>query len=304
MPQNKDSIQNTFLVAGTLCLVCAALVSIAAVSLKPIKLKNILLDKRTNILKVCGFSQEEIDEAGGVNALFEERFETFIIDLDSGSESLEGAKEAAGEAGKNFGKTPDDFINDYDQMWCSKSKKTPVADEVPKKEDICGIKFREKFSHVFLMKSETGEIQKYVFPVRSYGLWSMMQGYLAVEPDLQTVAGLTFYDQKETPGLGGEVTKEYWKEKWVGKKIFADDGKVVLRVAKALPDDDPNGVDAISGATITSNGVTNLVKYWMGDRGFGPFIEKQKSGNGISVGSSSGKSASVQPPAKSGVNHG
>lgn len=303
MPQNKDSISNTFMVAGGLCLVCAALVSVAAVGLKPIKAANILYDKQLNIVKVCGFKDADIEAAGGADKLFKERFETFIINLDTGAEALSEAEAAIKEVGKEFRPT---LVEGYDQMWCSKSKKPEVADPVEKKEDVCGIKYREKFSHVFVLKGESGEIEKYVFPVRSYGLWSMMQGYMAVEPDLQTVAGLTFYDQKETPGLGGEVTNPTWKASWEGKQIFNDEGNIALRVAKALPENDPYGVDALSGATITSNGVTNLVKYWMGEKGFGPFIEKQKSGNGLSVGTSSSTNtdnASVQP-AKSGVNHG
>jgi Na+-transporting NADH:ubiquinone oxidoreductase subunit C len=125
------------------------------------------------------------------------------------------------------------------------------------------------------MKSESGEVEKYVFPVRGYGLWSMMKGYLAVEPDLETIAGLTFYEHAETPGLGGEIKSAKFKAQWPGKKIYGDDGDVSVQVVKAAPDDQYS-IDALTGATITSNGVSNMMKFWMGDDGFGPYIKQKK----------------------------
>ncbi|MCL4145452.1 UNVERIFIED_CONTAM: hypothetical protein GTU68_051892, partial [Idotea baltica] len=202
------------MVATVLCLACAALVSAAAVGLKPIQNANILLDKRANVLKVCGIEQAEIDAAG--------------------LEALEDCEAAADKAGKVFAAP---FVDSYDQHWCSKSKKPAVAEKLDKKVDICGIKYRERFSHVFLLKSKDGSgVEKYVFPVRSYGLWSMMKGYLAVEPDLVTVAGITFYEQAETPGLGGEITNPAWQAEWPEKKIF-DGDKIALKVTKAADAD-------------------------------------------------------------------
>ena len=296
MPLNKDSIGNTFLVATLLCLACSALVSTAAVGLKKIQNDNILLDKRANILKVSGFTEEDIEAAGGINELFKDRFDTLLIDLETGELAAEEAAEAMKEAGKTVSDDTDAFVASYDQHWCSKSKKAPVSDELSKSEDIVGIKYREKFSHVYVLKSDDDKVEKYVFPVRSYGLWSMMKGYMAVEPDLQTVAGLTFYEQAETPGLGGEIMNPNWKAKWPGKKIY-DGDKVGLEVSKTAEADDPYAIDALSGATITSKGVTNLVEFWMGPSGFGPFIENRKAGD----------SAAANPkstPAESGVNHG
>jgi Na+-transporting NADH:ubiquinone oxidoreductase subunit C len=311
MPLNKDSLANTFLIATLLCLGCGVLVSAAAVLLKPLQSANALNDRRVNILKVSGFSDEDIAEAGGVNELFEGRFKTTIIDLETGKVAVEECEAALNEAGK----VVDEVVKNFDQIWCSKSKKGPVADKLDKKQDIAGIKYREKFSHVFTLTSSDGKIEKYVFPVRGYGLWSMMQGYMAVEPDLKTVAGLTFYEQGETPGLGGEIMNPRWKAKWEGKKIF-DGNQVALKVSKGDQSEKPYGVDALSGATITSNGVTNMVKFWMGDNGFGPYIAQQKSGDSASSSDANQSEKDVDPktasttgdaihrPAKSGINHG
>ncbi len=301
MPLNKDSLKNTFLVAISLCLVCALLVSAAAVGLKSIQDANALADRQVNILKVSGFKQEDIDQAGGIGELFNARFESQIIDMDTGEVATEACQAAVEAAGKKVG----DITQEYDQIWCSKSKKPSVADRLDKKTDIAGIKYREKYSQVFTLLSTDGKIEKYVFPVRGYGLWSMMQGYLAVEPDLKTVVGLTFYAQGETPGLGGEVMNPKWKAKWLGKKLYDDKGEVVLQVSKGDQTKNANGVDALSGATITSNGVTNLIKFWMGENGFGPYIAKR---NGSDMAATNIDVENSTPanndPAKSGENHG
>lgn len=275
MPLNKDSLANTFAVATILCLVCRLLVSTAAVVLKPIQQANIQLDRRKNILEVTGFTQEDIDRAGGVDELFNERFVTKIIDLRTGEEAVE-ACEAAMEQAKE--KEITDILGSYDQLWASKQKgKADLSVALDKKEDKCGIKRRENFSHVYILNDENGNPERYVLPVRGNGLWSLMQGYLAVEPDFQTVAGLTFYQQAETPGLGGEVMNPQWKKKWSGKQIY-DEGNVALAVTKGDQTGNEYGVDALSGATITSNGVSNMLEFWLGPNGFKPYISKQKTG--------------------------
>ncbi len=275
MSANKDSLANTFIVATVLCLVCSLLVSAAAVALKPIKDRNVALDRKNNILKVTGFSDDDIKNGGGIEELFAKRFTPTIIDLETGEEAIEACKAALEAAGKKVG---ENVVDSYDQFWASKSKKEEVATQLEKAEDKIGIKWKEKYSHVFVLKSEDGStIEKYVFPVRGNGLWSMMQGYFAVEPDFQTVAGITFYDQAETPGLGGEVMNPNWKAKWNGKKIY-DAEAVKLKVSKGDQSANDYGVDALSGATITSNGVSYMLEFWLGPKGFKTYIEKQKGG--------------------------
>jgi len=274
-PEQRDGPVNTFVVATVLCLLCSLLVSIAAVGLKGIQDRNVVLDKKNNLLQVVGFKADEIAEKGGIEELFEDRFEIKIIDLATGADAIGEIKAALEAAGKKLGDTPDEVCSKYDQVWASKSKKTPVSDQITE-GDITGIKYREKFSHVYVMKDEDGKhVSKYVFPVRGKGLWSMMKGYLAVEPDFQTVAGLTFYEQGETPGLGGEIMNPGWKAKWPGKKIYNGDA-VALKVIKGVGTSEYE-VDGLSGATITSNGVSSMLEYWLGDEGFGPFIEKEKT---------------------------
>jgi len=253
---------------------------------------------------VSGFEQTDIDEAGGIGELFEKRFESHIIDMNTGEVATEACQAAVEAAGKKV----TNIKTEYDQLWCSKSKKPSVADRLDKKTDIAGIKYREKYSQVFTLLSADGKIEKYVFPVRGYGLWSMMQGYLAMEPDLRTVAGLTFYAQGETPGLGGEVMNPKWKAKWLGKHLCAADGSVALKVCKGDQTENIHGVDALSGATITSNGVTNMIEFWMGENGFGPYIAKQTGSSSApadkKIDTEKEATETAETPATSGANHG
>ena len=284
MPLNKDSLPNTFLVATTLCLTCAFIVSAASVSLRPLQLENAQRDRRNNILQVSGFTPEEIKEDGGIKKVFESRFDVEIIDLDTGDDARVECQDA-------MNKAKDKEVNlgeEYDQLWASKlNPEKGLSEKLDKKADVCGIKSREKYSEVFIMKSLEGKPELYVFPVRGNGLWSLMQGYLAVKPDFQTVVGLTFYQQAETPGLGGEVQNPDWKALWKDKKIY-DDGEVKLAVIKGNKAGNDYGVDALSGATITSNGVTNMIDFWMGSKGFGPYIEKMKNEDSSNTNAASG----------------
>ena len=108
-----------------------------------------------------------------------------------------------------------------------------------------------------------------------------MYGFLALESDLETVAGIGFYEHNETPGLGGEVDNPRWKASWVGKQAYSS-GQMAISVLKGRADMTlPEGnyqVDGLAGATLTTRGVNNLVQYWLGEQGFQPLIGHLKSG--------------------------
>ncbi|MEM7785136.1 MAG: hypothetical protein AAF623_17440, partial [Planctomycetota bacterium] len=168
-PQDKDSLFNTFFIATSLCLLCSLLVSASAVVLKPFRIQNAKLDKLNNIVRVSGFGDEEIEAAGGVEKLFEQRFVSQIIDLDTGLEAIEECEEAMSEAGKEY----KNILSEYDQFWASKSKKDKDWADRNDAQAICkelgendpaGVKYREKFSHVFMLKSEDGsQVEKRIF---------------------------------------------------------------------------------------------------------------------------------------------
>lgn len=119
------------------------------------------------------------------------------------------------------------------------------------------------------------EIEQVILPVEGAGLWATMYGFLAVENDGQTARGLRFYDHGETPGLGDQVDKPAWREQWQGKKLFGPDGKPRITIIKGYaPDDSDFEIDGLAGATLTARGVTSLVHYWIGENGYGPYLQQ------------------------------
>ena len=167
----------------------------------------------------------------------------------------------------------------YDQIKAAKDSK--LSEALPGDADIAGIKRREKVAQVYLLEGEGG-LQKIVLPIRGYGLWSTLYGFLVLEGDASTVIGLAYYDQKETPGLGGEVDNPKWKALWPGKQVFDAEGAVSIDIVKgSVNRDSPaavHQVDGLSGATLTSNGVEHMLHFWLGERGFGPYLSRIRGG--------------------------
>ena len=128
-----------------------------------------------------------------------------------------------------------------------------------------------------MYKRQLDNIKKLILPIRGYGLWGTLYGYIAIESDFNTVSGIEFYDHKETPGLGAEVDNPRWKSSWKGKKIYNND-QVALEVIKGKVDtgdiESEYKIDGLSGATITSRGVTNMVSYWFSDSGYANLLKE------------------------------
>lgn len=257
---NNDSIQKTFTVAFLLCIVCSIVVSVAAVSLKPAQIANKAKDFKINILKAGGLYDQGIAEGKTIVEMFD-KIESRIVDLDTGKY------------------TDAVDIDSYDQR---KAAKDPALSEsLSSADDIAKISRREKYAKVYLV-GEGDSIDKVILPVKGYGLWSTMYGFISLEPDLNTVASMVFYEHAETPGLGGEIDNPGWKALWPGKKVYNEDNQVGLTVIKGkVNNTTPNPeykVDGLSGATLTARGVDNLVKFWMGSMGFAKFLDNLKNG--------------------------
>ncbi len=252
--RNNDTIRKTLIVAVSLCLVCSALISFSAVELRDLQEANKTLDKQSKILSAAGLLEADKDVTSLFNSI-----EIKIVDLDTGLFN------------SNLS------IEDFDESTFSRNLTTSV--ELTADTDIALLKRRENFQAVYL-HYENESLNAIILPVRGYGLWGTMKGYLALESDLKTIIGLEFFDHKETPGLGGEIDNPKWKSIWKGKEVYSDSGDVLISVIKGSVDKNNEKakyqVDGLSGATITSNGVTNLLSFWLGDMGYGPFIDKMK----------------------------
>jgi Na+-transporting NADH:ubiquinone oxidoreductase subunit C len=249
---NNESVQKTITVALVLCLVCAVVVSSAAVILRPAQAVNEKANMQMNILQAAGLydPQQSIQDQFQIVT-------TRLVNLETG-EFVEGLD-----------------AERYNQR---KASKDPSMNRVLSgEEDIASIKRQAKIAKIYLIENG-GQIDKIILPVHGYGLWSTLYGFMALEGDGNTVAGLGFYEHAETPGLGGEVDNPNWKAQWTGKQVYNGDA-VALRLVKGGADrSDSYGVDALSGATLTSRGVDNLLKFWMSDAGFKPFLDNLKQG--------------------------
>lgn len=255
MSSKKESTARTLLVALTVSLVSAVFVAGAAVSLKPVQVENRLLDKQRSILAIAGLG-EDLSSAE-VKALFSNRIKARVIDLTTG------------EYNDSF-----DPVT-FDPLKAARDPKISAA--LNGEQDKALIKRREQFTTVYMVEKD-GKMESLILPIRGYGLWSTLHGFLAIKPDLNTVVGLGFYMHAETPGLGGEVDNPKWKGLWPGKTLFDASGKPIIKIVKGGVDpaspDAGHQVDALAGATLTSNGVDKLLQFWLGEQGFGPYLGK------------------------------
>lgn len=265
MSANKETIGRTVLVAFLMCLVCSVIVAGAAVYFKPIQQANKAQDKRSNILAAAGM----LEAGKTVDEMFK-RITTKVVNLETGEYVNEQDIADLKAAGYN----PDDFNQ-------RKSSKDPaVSRALMNEEDKASIKRLEKFATVYLLEEE-GQIKRIILPVHGYGLWSTLYGFVALEGNAETISGMGFYSHAETPGLGGEVDNPTWKALWIGKKIHDENQAVAIRVIKGKVDPASpkalNEVDGLSGATLTSRGVSNLMQFWFGELGFAHYLNKLKA---------------------------
>lgn len=240
-----DSFFRTLMVALVLCLICSVLVSGAAVLLKDQQKRNASFDKKRNILVAAGLLQADTDVETAFAGI-EQKF----VDLSSG-QFVEVAN-------------PDNF----DQRKMAKQAETSIKIE----KDLARIGRRSKIASVYLVR-DGAKVKTIILPIHGKGLFSTLYGFIALESDKKTVTGLKFYEQGETPGLGGEVDNPRWLELWNGKQMMSDAGLPVLKLVKGGAQK-PTEVDALSGASMTTQGVQAMLNYWLSNDGFGPFLAR------------------------------
>lgn len=245
--------------AAAVCVVCSLLVSTAATVLKNRQVVNAIIDKQKNILEVAGLiGQDEDVSMERAQEIFDARVTPVIVELETG-EVVVGEVDPA----------------TYDQR---KALSDPALSK-PAPKNPAQVARIPKYATVYEVLDEQGNVELYVFPVEGKGLWSTLYGFLALEADLNTVRGITFYQHGETPGLGGEVDNPGWKGKWAGRQVYGATEEPELEVIKGAagpPEEALYQVDGLSGATLTSRGVTHLIHFWMGEHGFGKFVSKHR----------------------------
>jgi len=259
----NEGLRKTLLVTLGVCLVCSLLVSTTAVVLRPFQDAHRERERKQYIMAILETVPGISDLVQGADVI---DLEARVVDLTMGAY--------------------DDSIDPqvYDQRRAAQdvASSTELADD----RDLAFIGRRANHATVYTLRRD-GRIHLLILPVHGSGYQSTLYGYLALDGDLDTIRALTFYEQGETPGLGAQVTDPAWLAQWPGKRIRDESGRIRVRVASGTVDpSDPEAVyevDAISGATMTSESVSDLLRFWLGEDGFGRFlarIAEQREGDG------------------------
>jgi Na+-transporting NADH:ubiquinone oxidoreductase subunit C len=269
MAMDKDSPLYIIGFSLIVCVVCAFGVSAAAILLADRQEVNAKVAQQEKILDVAGLIRPgEKLSTDQVQSLFEARLIPVLVELETGNLLADAD-----------GVSPAEF----DMMKTAKATNDVAADNEAK------VRFQPKVGKIYYQVDDKGQVKKIIVPIEGYGLWGFLFGYLALEADGETISGITYYNHKETPGLGGEVDNPNWKGSWKGKKAFKPgEPEVAIQVVKNASGEFE--VDSLSGATITSRGVSSMMAFWLGKKGFGPFLQKVR------------ESGPPQPPTVDGKN--
>jgi Na+-transporting NADH:ubiquinone oxidoreductase subunit C len=261
---DKNSVRYTVLFATAVCVVCALMVAVAAVTLQPRQEANARQYMQKNVLLAAGLAEPGRElSAAEVQRLFRERIEIRLVDF-AGGQLLPPEKMNAA---------------DYDQR---RARNDPAQSRAAP-ANRAGIARLPNYGLVYFVKKD-GRTEQVVLAIEGLAMWGTVYGFIALAPDGNTVQGLAFYDQKETPGLGGEIGNPKWQALWRGRKGYDEQWQPKLAVIKGSAgpaESDPHRIDGLSGATITSNAITRLVQFWLSDDGYGKWLKgfRQQGGN-------------------------
>lgn len=215
--------------AAVVCVTCSLLLSGAAAVLKQRQEYNVELDRKLNVLKAFGV---DVVDAKGRRVVTAAEVEAY-------------------------------FTDHITEIVLDRDTGTVIEGETSSDLTTDDVKLKTKLP--LYLWTEDGRTTKYAFPISGYGLWSTLYGYMALEGDLATIIGVTFYKHGETPGLGGEASAPWFQRQFGGKKVWGDGGLLPFEVVKGGVDTRyPGGcdhcVDGISAATITSNGIQEFIR--------------------------------------------
>ena len=260
--RNLNSTKYIVVFCSVVCFVCSIFVAGAAVLLKEKQEANAVLDRQTKILVVAGLLAENAKvKPAEVERLYTTHIRGRVIDLASGE--IDAKADPA----------------TYDLAAVLADDATSVK-ATPEEITVTGLARIPKKALVFEVVFGDS-VEMLVLPIQGKGLWSTLMGYLAIDRNGNTIRGITFYKHGETPGLGGEVDNPSWKAVWSGRKAYNAKCEPAIAVVKGKAGsaaDAPNKIDGLSGATITGNGVTKFVQFWLGAKGFGPFMARLQKG--------------------------
>ena len=234
---DKNSNIYTFLFVGVMVIGIASILAFTSQTLKPMQKENVKNEKMQNILSTIGINVSR-EEAEGLYSKYIK--EELALKIDG---------------------SVNESLNPFSEINLAKELKKDYENQ-----------------HFPLYVAEVESEKYYIIELRGVGLWDAIWGYISLKSDFNTINGVSFDHKGETAGLGAEITKDWFKESFVDEKVFNDNGELVgITVLKG--NNDPKNqnktdheVDAISGSTITGDGVTNMIKERLNN--YLPYLEK------------------------------
>jgi Na+-transporting NADH:ubiquinone oxidoreductase subunit C len=248
----KDSTTRALAVAIAVAFICGLLVSVVAVSLRPIHKANIEAERIAQLELVLA-ALSDIGRAQSIESL-----EARVVELATG----------------RFDDSLDPVTFDADLA----ASRAASSAAIPADLDLAGLKRRALHAPVYLVRSDSGRVDLIILPLSGRGYQSTLRAWLVLDGDTQTVRALKFYQHGETPGVGARIEEPEWEAQWRDLRAYDDAG--VLRIgvrsqaAGAYNEDAEYQVDGISGATRTTQGVDGMLRFWLGEFGFAKFLQR------------------------------
>ncbi|WPP52455.1 NADH:ubiquinone reductase (Na(+)-transporting) subunit C [Catalinimonas niigatensis] len=238
---------NTYIIvfSAVLTIILGGLLSLAAVGLKPMQDMQVALDTQKKILGAV----MQLQPTDDVPAIYEEKIESLVVDANG-----EEVKEVDGE---------------------------PIVAEKVSIESEFDKDPQDRLYPVYKYSEGGDQVTAYILPIFGVGLWDDIWGYIALNNDFETLAGIVLDHAGETPGLGARITSIEVQERFKGKKIYDDVGELVgIRMVKGETGEPSaygdNEVDGLSGATITAKGVNNMISDYLNY--YQPYLKKLSEG--------------------------
>jgi Na+-transporting NADH:ubiquinone oxidoreductase subunit C len=251
---DRDSAARALGVAFVVAFVCALLVSTTTVLLRPVQRANI------ETARIMQLVQEALPDAG--SSITPDDLETHLVELDSGR--IETAMDPA----------------DFDAEAAVNQPESSV--EIPREQDLARLRRRALYAPVYFVRDSERSIDTIILPVSGRGYQSIIRAWLVLDGEATRVRALKVYEQGETPGVGSRVEDPDWQAQWSDRPIYDADG--IVRIGVATRSGDESGpyakylVDGISGATRSARGIDGMVRFWLGESGFGPFLQRVRDG--------------------------
>lgn len=249
----NDSRTKTFVVAFLVASVSAVAVTVTAISLRPLQEENVARERERRMADMLASVPGLAEILGDAEA---DSLETRIVDLATGT----------------FADDIDPASFDVAAAAVDPARSTALDPA----DDIAGIGRRPNHAPVHILKQD-GQVKLLVVPGYAAGYQSTIRAHVALHADLNTIAAISIYEQAETPGLGSRIAEPAWQELWAGRKVADETGEIRIAVARG-PATNEFEVDGITGATRSTTGVANIVHFWLGEHGFGPFIDNLREG--------------------------